>query len=105
MTEQSLHEALATRLEAVDAMLGRVDLAKAEAWKEEDRRRIFDIVDKAEGGFGRVNEVVFSGLRRGAGQGAGGGSEHVGVLGIGRCPLETGAPYPRGLHHRRRTNQ
>jgi tetratricopeptide (TPR) repeat protein len=47
----------------LSAMIARVDVAKADAYRVEDKERIFSAVQKIEGGVDHVNSVVFQTLR------------------------------------------
>jgi tetratricopeptide (TPR) repeat protein len=47
----------------LSAMIARVNVAKADAYRVEDKERIFDAVRKLEGGFDHVNSIVFQTLR------------------------------------------
>jgi tetratricopeptide (TPR) repeat protein len=47
----------------LSAMIAHVNVAKSDAYRVEDKERIFSAVEKIEGGFDHVNSVVFQTLR------------------------------------------
>eukprot|EP00732_Lithocolla_globosa_P002077 Lithocolla_globosa_v1_NODE_1242_length_2746_cov_3.366035.p2 type:complete len:231 gc:universal NODE_1242_length_2746_cov_3.366035:1460-768(-) len=61
--QQNFLNALALDFGQINAMLTRVDIRNSEAWKEEDKERIFEVV-KAMVGFTKLNQLIFNHLRQ-----------------------------------------
>eukprot|EP01031_Cornospumella_fuschlensis_P026840 gene26840-32438_t len=60
--EQKFIHDLSMDYGAVDDMLASVNVEKSEAWNQEDRRKIFDVV-RCTVGFNKINAMVFERMR------------------------------------------